>query len=201
MRNITICRFINADNYELVSQLAGSKELNMYTYCGNNPIMYTDPMGTSWFSDIWNVICGIYSNIQADIQNFEINNTDPQKVIAANYFSAYRGEFALKSSILDTAGFSFGIMVIGDNVTSANLIRHEYGHYLQLQEMGAWKYLFEVAIPSVTGFILEDKKKLKCKYLELPWEYDASYRGGDTDYRNYTPNYNITYWHLLKMFF
>ncbi len=44
----TICRFINADNYELVSQLAGSKELNMYAYCRNNPIMYTDATGEGW---------------------------------------------------------------------------------------------------------------------------------------------------------
>ena len=41
----TICRFINADNYELVSQLASSKELNMYAYCRNNPIMHTDETG------------------------------------------------------------------------------------------------------------------------------------------------------------
>ena len=41
----TIGRFINADNYELIAQLASSKELNMYAYCGNNPIMYTDPTG------------------------------------------------------------------------------------------------------------------------------------------------------------
>ena len=44
----TICRFINADNYELVSQLASSKELNMYAYCRNNPIMYTDATGEGW---------------------------------------------------------------------------------------------------------------------------------------------------------
>ena len=41
----SICRFINADNYELVAQLAGSKELNMYAYCNNNPIMFTDETG------------------------------------------------------------------------------------------------------------------------------------------------------------
>lgn len=42
----TICRFINADNYELVAQLSYVPgELNMYTYCNNNPIMYTDPYG------------------------------------------------------------------------------------------------------------------------------------------------------------
>ncbi len=40
----TICRFINADNYELVAQLSVG-ELNMYAYCGNNPIMYTDETG------------------------------------------------------------------------------------------------------------------------------------------------------------
>ena len=42
----SICRFINADNYELVAYLSlGIGELNMYAYCGNNPIMYTDLTG------------------------------------------------------------------------------------------------------------------------------------------------------------
>ena len=42
----TICRFINADNYELVAELSYVPgQLNMYAYCGNNPIMYTDETG------------------------------------------------------------------------------------------------------------------------------------------------------------
>lgn len=41
----TICRFINADDYEIVGLLSISCPLNMYTYCNNNPIMYTDPYG------------------------------------------------------------------------------------------------------------------------------------------------------------
>ena len=42
----TICRFINADNYELVSTLGSVPgQLNMYAYCNNNPIMYTDETG------------------------------------------------------------------------------------------------------------------------------------------------------------
>ncbi len=39
------CRFINADNYELIAQLSSTYELNLYTYCGNNPIMRVDETG------------------------------------------------------------------------------------------------------------------------------------------------------------
>ena len=41
-----ICRFISADNLELLpdlSQVPG--QLNLYAYCNNNPVNYTDPSG------------------------------------------------------------------------------------------------------------------------------------------------------------
>jgi len=42
----TICRFINADNYELVAQLSSvAGQLNLYAYANNNPIMLTDESG------------------------------------------------------------------------------------------------------------------------------------------------------------
>ena len=54
----TIKRFISADNYELVSELSQNfGELNLYTYCNNNPIMYTDPTGES--IDFWKQFFGI----------------------------------------------------------------------------------------------------------------------------------------------
>ena len=41
-----ICRFINADNLELLSTLSGTPgQLNLYAYCNNNPVMYSDPSG------------------------------------------------------------------------------------------------------------------------------------------------------------
>ena len=38
--------FVNADNYEILGTLASTLgQLNLYTYCNNNPIMYTDESG------------------------------------------------------------------------------------------------------------------------------------------------------------
>ena len=46
----TICRFINADNYELVAQLSSvAGQLNLYAYANNNPIMLTDETGEGFF--------------------------------------------------------------------------------------------------------------------------------------------------------
>ena len=41
-----ICRFINADDYGLIATLSEVPgQLNLYAYCNNNPIMYTDGSG------------------------------------------------------------------------------------------------------------------------------------------------------------
>ena len=43
-----IRRFVNADSYELLPELAGVYgQVNLYNYCNNNPVMYTDPTGES----------------------------------------------------------------------------------------------------------------------------------------------------------
>ena len=69
----TIMRFINADNYELVSQLAGSKELNMYAYCNNNPVMYTDETGEiAWGLIIGAVIGGVFGGISAYMEGEDV---------------------------------------------------------------------------------------------------------------------------------
>ena len=46
----TICRFINADNYELVAELSQAiGQLNFYAYANNNPVMLTDETGEGFF--------------------------------------------------------------------------------------------------------------------------------------------------------
>jgi RHS repeat-associated protein len=56
----TICRFINADNYELVMQLGQGfvGGFNVYSYCFNNPIMFIDDGGywpKSFNYNGWNI--------------------------------------------------------------------------------------------------------------------------------------------------
>ena len=46
-------RFISADQLELLASLSRTLgQLNLYAYCGNNPIMYIDETGMSW-SSFW----------------------------------------------------------------------------------------------------------------------------------------------------
>lgn len=56
----SLCRFISADQYELLSILSDSLgELNLYSYCSNNPIMKTDANGKFAVSlTLIGLICG-----------------------------------------------------------------------------------------------------------------------------------------------
>ena len=77
----TICRFINADNYELISQLAGSKELNMYAYCRNNPIMYTDATGEGWILALILIGSAVAGGIWNGIESYKEGNSAGQIVL------------------------------------------------------------------------------------------------------------------------
>ena len=52
-------RFINADG--MLGQLGDIQSTNMYAYCANNPVMYTDSTGESWES-FWNEVGEWFSN-------------------------------------------------------------------------------------------------------------------------------------------
>ena len=53
----TVCRFINADDVAYIAPetLNG---LNLFAYCGNNPVMNVDPNGTFLFSFLFAVVVG-----------------------------------------------------------------------------------------------------------------------------------------------
>jgi len=63
-----LCRFINMDSLEY-AEPERINGLNLFAYCGNNPVMFVDPSGTflreigSWFKKLGN-----------DIKNFFVND-------------------------------------------------------------------------------------------------------------------------------
>ena len=97
----TICRFINADNYELVSQLASTKELNMYAYCNNNPIMLTDETGEGLIIALILIGGAIAGGIYNGVKSYNEGN-DAGQIILDVFIGAGAG--------LAIAG---GIMMLG----------------------------------------------------------------------------------------
>ena len=111
--------------------------------------------------------------LKTDIKNYNYINCDETKVIEANYFSSYKGHFVLRTKKKRSG--SFGILFISRRVNKyknpEDVVRHEYGHALQLKEMGLIKYTMFIGIPSLLN--LGDGY-----YYDKPWEITADILGG-----------------------
>ncbi|MBR2970529.1 MAG: hypothetical protein IKC48_01890, partial [Clostridia bacterium] len=64
-------RFISSDNYGLISTLAESGDINMFAYCGNNPVMYTDSTG-QWIETVFDLF-----SLGASVVEIVINPANP----------------------------------------------------------------------------------------------------------------------------
>jgi hypothetical protein len=139
----------------------------------------------SGLAEFWRCICewclarkhdidAIIANLHEDTQNFNLNNTDEVKVLRSHYFSGYRGHLVLRFAGVGNRSFSVGILCIGKgrNV-DADTVRHEYGHTLQLKQVGLCAYLAHYALPS-----LRSGKLPSHEYYRKPWEASADYYGG-----------------------
>jgi hypothetical protein len=174
----------------------------------NNPVKLSDPSGNIPFADgfwdeslrsFWEMIGWL---LKEDIENYDENNTSEADVIASHFFSAYKGTFVLKLPI-GTNAASYGILFIGNKVSSVNTIKHEYGHRLQWESKGMWNFTKEVALPSVTANILDRMGKLPYDYYGSPWEAEADLLGGVIRTSDNTPwpsSAYSSYWDLIKLF-
>ena len=77
-----ICRFINADDYELIATLSEVPgQLNLYAYCNNNPVMFTDETGES-------IVIGFYLGGMAVVFLFELILIETSTHFMSESFSA-----------------------------------------------------------------------------------------------------------------
>lgn len=70
-------RFISADDASLLGANGDFTSLNLYAYCGNNPIIRYDPYGYAWYNEVWNILKKVTDDISREVSNV-------RKIIASN---------------------------------------------------------------------------------------------------------------------
>ena len=164
----------------------------MYAYCMNNPVVLVDPAGT----------CSYISSLGGWVDCNEIDCPESKKYVAGDYSEElavlrgetdrYKGVQVHKILPNDNSGFSFGDIYIGTNAgdtwADVNLLRHEFGHTVQFDNLGMVGYGMPVLVPSVSCYAIDQMGLLTAHYYSLPWEFEADtygnvVRNGGYDYR------------------
>ena len=177
-----IGRWINADS--VIADVGGSIQgYNMFAYCFNNPVNMTDSSGhwpqwikdaVDWVNDkVIQPVVNFVKDIAEDINNFDSNNESEEKVLESNYFSSYKGVLVIRTNG-DRSG-SFGAIFLTSETNNRSnpedVIRHEYGHTKQLEQLGIVNYALCIGLPSWQQWGTGE-------YYSKPWEITADIYGG-----------------------
>ena len=108
-------------------------------------------------------------------------NEDEQVVLNATCFAFYKGTLVVKIPAMGTSGLSIGIIFLGSDVSSPDVVQHEYGHTVQLEQVGLVDYLTCVGAPSMYFFRKTKQGKFTWdQYYDRPWELLADSFGNVT---------------------
>ena len=196
-------RFINSDTLDYLDPetLGG---LNLYAYCGNNPVMGVDPSGHSFllalavllFTPVGGFLAqtiastlGYLVNVGWALGDLAFNNGEgawsDMNSINWNLFNSDETATLNSSMISFYKGVpvyrtngerpgSFGFIFLNSD-SDSDALRHERGHNSQLMMMGLGTYGFTVAIPSPLKLGPWAKNY---RYHYAPWETMADILGG-----------------------
>ena len=117
----------------------------------------------------------LIESIVHDIREFDIKNEDEKKVLDAKIFSFYKGHPVLRVPGRRSASLWMLFITYETNKrrNPEDIVRHEYGHTVQLKKLGFFRFGFCIGIPS--RFKLGSKS-----YYDKPWEVLADVYGGVT---------------------
>lgn len=198
-----LCRFIQPDDINYLNP-KNINELNLFSYCKNNPITLCDLEGTYHESAIINNLLQRKSFILKlvdDFKNLNFNNASEEVVINSNYFSYYKGSLVIRHSIPNiTSCGVFNMIFLNRNVNDVNKIdaintvKHEWGHNQQEKILGTPLYLLRIGIPSLIGCYFGDTDY---PYYSYYWEHSADILGGvNREGYNYTTSVKESLFYL-----
>ena len=153
----SIGRFINADDigYIQPEQING---LNLFAYCGNNPVMYTDPDGKSW-SSFWNSVGNWFkNNWQWFVGGAIIIGSAVLTVVTAGGFAAAGGAllsvFTSTMAVNATAAIFAGAFVgssllAGVGIIAGGMISTSNGG--SFSDGAKWGFMFGAAVGAIIG--------------------------------------------------
>ena len=127
-----------------------------------------------WVNDkVIQPVISFVKDIAEDINNFDSNNESEEKVLESNYFSSYKGVPVIRTNG-DRSG-SFGAIFLtretNNRSNPEDVIRHEYGHTKQLEQLGIVNYALCIGLPSWQQWGTGE-------YYSKPWEITADVYGG-----------------------
>ena len=174
----------------------------MLVYCGNNPVMFIDPKGlcTRCYT------CGILHACDDEwcINKYKGFVYRREVAVLRNETNMYYGVPVVRVPIEKKYGFTFDVIYLGKNVDASEggieLLRHEYGHILQQEELGRLGYITFIVVPSVLAFI--SSANLPMEYTDFPTEYVADLLANvSREGHNYImQELAIVYWEIAKFF-
>ena len=175
-------RFISMDRE--ISGIGDSIQgYNSFSYCFNDPINMIDSTGSwpqwieggiNWVdNNIVQPVKKFIDDIVEDINNYDKYNQSETKVLNSNYFSSYKGVpvFRIEGNRSGSFGAIFLTRETNNRTNPEDVVRHEYGHTKQLEQLGVTKYIFCIALPSWQEWGTGN-------YYSKPWELTADIYGG-----------------------
>ena len=174
----------------------------MFAYCLNNPVVLTDSSGTAahigfsadgqlhdspwkigspggggWSQDIHysQKDYGSATDKFYTVRTLKfVFNSDEQVVLDAEHFAFYKGCLVIRTN--GKRSGSFGVLFITRETNTRDypedVIRHEYGHTVQLAQLGVVKYTLCIGLPSLFEWGSDQE------YYRRPWEITADIFGG-----------------------
>ena len=115
--------------------------------------------------------------------------------------SEYNGVEVIEVPFMRNSAFSLGKIYVSPNLLNdETILAHEYGHYLQLQDVGMEKYLQFVALPSVTCWVLTELEILSYEvYYDKAWECMADIYGNvSRSHAEGAEEAALSYWEIVK---